>query len=195
MVRSGKADERGRLLSAGPRKTPMPRPINLTLSAALIVVLAVWPTASGETGSAGGFSSPAGSPSGAAADGFRRAIREAERDAERLERGGTAAPAGWGISEISALVALILAVVLLFALARWTRRIAPGAAGREMRILDRMATGRQTALLMVRVRDRDCLLAEHPGGLSLLAEWPAPNGDGNPVPVGAPVQAPEPKAG
>jgi flagellar biogenesis protein FliO len=102
---------------------------------------------------------------------WSRAIQQNEEAARSLEREKESAVAGWGISEMLGLFALILAAFLMFRAFRWTRGLGAGkGGGREMRLLDRMAVGRQSALLLVRLRDRDYWLAEGANGVSLLAD-------------------------
>lgn len=105
---------------------------------------------------------------------YNQAIREAEQELERQEKVESETKEGWGLSEVLSITALLAALGLMFAASRWSRRLFfRQPRGREMRLLDRMAIGRHSSLLLVSVRDRVYWLAESPGGVSVLAEWPA----------------------
>ncbi|MDR1535669.1 MAG: flagellar biosynthetic protein FliO [Planctomycetota bacterium] len=106
-----------------------------------------------------------------------QAIREAEAEAERLGNPPDPVSAGWGLSEILSLAALGLAVILMLWAVRWSRGFGFTRSGsREMRLLDRLAVGRQASLLVIRLRGRDYWLAEHSRGVTLLAELAAADG-------------------
>jgi flagellar biogenesis protein FliO len=82
-------------------------------------------------------------------------------------------PGGWSFSDFISLAALLLALALMLLATRWTRRPAFfRSQGREMRLLDRLAIGRQSTLLLIQLRGREYWLADHPGGVTLLAELP-----------------------
>lgn len=118
------------------------------------------------------------SPDSARESPYGRAIRDAEADLKALEDKSGAAGGGWGISEYLSVAALVLAVGIMLWTARFTRRLSwRKVPGREMRLVDRMTVGRQSSLLVVRLRGRDYWLAESPNGIALLAELP-PEKDG-----------------
>lgn len=102
---------------------------------------------------------------------YEEAIRDAQRDLSTRSSDGVDSPGVFGISELLGLAALLAALVLVLWLTRWMRGAAFGRVGsREIRILDRLAIGRNSALLLVRLRGRDYFLAEHQGGVSVLRE-------------------------
>lgn len=49
-------------------------------------------------------------------------------------------------------------------------RLGPGSGQRQMKVLERLAVGRDQALLVVRLAGRTFLLGSSPSGFSLLAE-------------------------
>ncbi len=144
------------------------------LAAALFGLLAFARPAAAQ----GGETAPAGTVSP-----YQAAIERAEEDLRRRETSDQPA-GGWGVSEMLGLAALLAAVVLLLLATRWMR--GGGGVfkvqGREMRLLDRMAVGRQTTLLLVRLRGKDYWLADGPGGVKLLDQWPAVEGVKTPPP-------------
>lgn len=114
---------------------------------------------------------------------YDAAIEEAERELVRTrttapEPGGT----GWDAAEWLSLAALSVAVILVFFAMRWTRGGLSGmrGGGKQMRILDRMAVGRNNSLLLVRIRDRDYWLSEGQHGVRVLADWPTDEKDSSP---------------
>jgi flagellar biogenesis protein FliO len=115
----------------------------------------------------------AASPS---APGQKEAFRQAMRNAEEELRdyGAEADNQGaWSLSAILSLVALAMAV----GLAAWmTRRLRgrgwAAAPEKEMRIIERLSLGRQSALLIVEVGGRRYWVADHPRGIALLGECP-----------------------
>lgn len=76
----------------------------------------------------------------------------------------------------------VLAVFALLGLALWTLRrggrlsMRPGFAtrGKELASVDRLALSPQHALHLVRLGDRELVVATHPQGCSVLTERPAP---------------------
>lgn len=105
---------------------------------------------------------------------YQQAIREAEQELEDREQADSAGKAGWGLSEVLSITALLAALGLMIAASRWSRRLFfKQARGSEMRLLDRMAIGRQSSLILVSVRDRVYWLADSSSGVSILAELPA----------------------
>ena len=81
---------------------------------------------------------------------------------------------GWSISSILSLIALAVATGMVIWLGRrWRNPSWSLSSNREMRILERMTIGRNTNLILVRVRETEYLLAEHPHGVTPVAEWPA----------------------
>ncbi len=76
------------------------------------------------------------------------------------------------MGEALSVVALLAALALMLLATRWSRGAFRRAPGREMRLLDRMALGRHSSLLLVRVRGRDYWLAEGQSAITLLADWP-----------------------
>ncbi len=116
-----------------------------------------------------------------AATPYEQAIREAERElATEADVGGNGAitsPASWGMKEWLGLVALLAAVGLMVAMARRVRGLGfglrpGGAAGREMRVIDRLVLGRRESLIIVRLRGRDYWLSQSEESIRLLAELP-----------------------
>lgn len=104
---------------------------------------------------------------------YHEAIREAENDLQHLET-DKETTGGWKLSEYLGLAALLVAIALTFFASRWTRRLFfRQAPGREMRVLDRMAVGKNSSLLLVQLRGRVYWLADHPGGITKLEDWPA----------------------
>ena len=116
-------------------------------------------------------------------DSFESAIRRAEDDLAKRGTKAQDATEGWSIGDVLSVMALVAALLLMWRVMRWTRGggvfRAPG--GREMSVLDRLAVGRQTTLLVIRLRGRDYWLADHPQGVTLLAEnilpadWSSPS--------------------
>jgi len=113
------------------------------------------------------------------------AVRKNE-EALREARDAEAGEGGWSLADWLALMAFAAALGLMAWAVRWTRGLAPfrGVRGREMAVLDRLAAGRQSTLLVIRLRGRDYWLADHPGGVTLLARLPPP-----------PVPDPDPSGG
>lgn len=115
-------------------------------------------------------------------EAFRQAMRNAEE--ELRDYGGEADNGGaWSLSAILSLVALAMAV----GLAAWLTRRLRGrgwvaAAGREMRIVERLPLGRQSALFIIGVGDRRYWLADHPRGIALLGECPPIRNSGSAPP-------------
>ena len=139
------------------------------------------------TASAPGIEAP---PAAGGESPWSRAIHENEEAARSLEREKETAATGWGVSDALGLIALVLAAFLVFRAVRWTRGFGAGrGGGREMRLLDRLALGRQSALLLVRLRDRDYWLAEGANGVSLLADL----GPTKPSPTAPDVPLPSPR--
>ncbi len=117
---------------------------------------------------------PAANGEPPAAKTYRDALQEAERDLRRMDAAPEPDGGGWRLSDYIGLVALLVAIGLMFWASRWTRRFFfRQVPGREMRILDRMAVGRNSSLLLVQLRGRVYWLAEHPGGVTRLDDWPA----------------------
>lgn len=105
---------------------------------------------------------------------YEQAIKEAENELARTESAAAVHTDGWGVTEVLSLVALLVAIVLVFLATRWSRGLVVGKrGGGEMRILDRMAIGKQNTLLIVRLRGRDYWLAEGADGVRRLEDWPA----------------------
>ena len=111
---------------------------------------------------------------------YQEAIQEAEQEQKlRDEREST--DSGWRMSGYLGLVALLAAIGLMFWASRWTRRLFfRQAPGREMRVIDRMAIGKNSTLLLVQMRDRVYWIADHPGGVAKLDDWPATADSPNP---------------
>ncbi len=100
-------------------------------------------------------------------------IQSAEEEMRRATPPERPRSGAWGVSEVLGLAALLAAIALALLAVRRTRGMAFGSGGgREMRLLDRMAIGRNSTLLLVRLRGRDYWLADHPGGVTLLSELP-----------------------
>lgn len=113
-----------------------------------------------------------------AGDAYDHALRNAEKELKDYGKGNGDAAGGWSLSAVLSLVALLLAIGLAVWATRWMRGnslLRP--SGREMRIVDRMAVGKQSSLLIVRIREKDYWLAEHASGITLLAEWPSSGAD------------------
>ncbi|MCL2001347.1 MAG: flagellar biosynthetic protein FliO [Planctomycetes bacterium] len=125
---------------------------------------------------------------------FDAAIRTAEDDLARMDKERRDDGERWSIGNILSVAALAAALVLMWWVMRWTRSgggglfRAPG--GREMSVIDRLAVGRQTTLFVIRLRGRDYWLADHPRGVTLLAEIQQP-ANGPPLP-GTPPEAEAP---
>lgn len=109
-----------------------------------------------------------------AGDAYDRALRNAEKELKDYGKGGGEAAGGWSVSAVLSLVALLLAIGLAVWATRWMRGTSLlASSGKEMRIVDRMAVGKQSSLVIVRIREKEYWLAEHPAGITLLAEWPS----------------------
>ena len=144
------------------------------IAAFLSLSISAWGLVAAETPEdipavAGEVSSP---PAGNNLERIRIAIRQAEDDRDRMKTETKDTAEGWSIGNILSVAALAVALFLMWRTMCWTRGggvfRAPG--GREMSVLDRMAVGRQTTLLVVRLRGRDYWLADHPQGVTFLAE-------------------------
>lgn len=111
--------------------------------------------------------------SGETAPPYENAIRE-EEAVLRAMRDDPPEPRGtWGASEVLGLTALLAAIAAMLWAANWIRRMPlTKRTGGEMRILDVMRIGRQSSLLVVRMRGKDYWLSESPGGITLLKEFP-----------------------
>lgn len=121
-------------------------------------------------------------------DALRRAERELAggdadgsdtRDAADADGavGGRASSRGWSLGDWISLLALGIALALMAGLLRWSRGrswiAAKTTGGGGMLLVDRMAIGRQSTLLVVRLRGRDYLIADAgDGGVRLLKELP-----------------------
>jgi flagellar biogenesis protein FliO len=104
-------------------------------------------------------------------EAFRQAMLNAEE--ELRDYGGDEDKTGaWSVSAILSLVALAIAV----GFAAWMTRRLSGrrwvvvSAGKEMRIVERLPLGRQSALFIIEVGDRRYWVAEHPCGIAMLSE-------------------------
>jgi flagellar biogenesis protein FliO len=130
-------------------------------------------------------------PSISAADPYRKAIEQAEEELGRLNTGADGG-GGWSTADLLALMAFIAALALMVWAARWARGFSPfrGPKGREMALLDRMAIGRQSTLLVVRLRGRDYWIADHANGVTMLAELPPPGDTGGERAPDAPDASP-----
>ncbi len=104
---------------------------------------------------------------------YEQALRQAEEDVRRLDAMEEEEGGGWGLGEMLSVAALLAALGLMLLATRWSRGAFRRVPGREMRLLDRMALGRNSSLLLVRVRGRDYWLAEGQNAVTLLADWPA----------------------
>ena len=79
------------------------------------------------------------------------------------------------LSLLGILVVLLLVLSGCYLFTRWagtglSGRFLTPAAQRQMKVLERLAVGKDQALLVVRVADRTFLLGSSPSGFSLLAE-------------------------
>lgn len=145
----------------------------------LFLTMALWVVLSARAAEPGG-EGPLSTGSAPGAAPFEKEIERARDDLRNMERGNEGA-SGWGLSELASMAALLLAFGLLLLATRWTRGVfSRHPAAREMRLLDRMAVGRQSTLLLIRLRGRDYWLADTPRGISLLADWPEPGRDASP---------------
>ncbi|MDR0362005.1 MAG: flagellar biosynthetic protein FliO [Planctomycetota bacterium] len=116
-------------------------------------------------------------------DAFHQAMRNAEEELRGY--GGHADNKGaWSLSMILSLVALAAAI----GLAAWLTYRLRGSrwcstAGKEMRIIERLPLGRQSALIIVEVDERRYLVADHPCGIVLLGDClPVRNAGESPSP-------------
>ena len=117
-----------------------------------------------------------------------RAFKEAELERIRLDtlylewevanQAQTGGISGWTLGDWLSILALVAALAMMFGVMRWSRGLSPfrggGAKNREMTVLDRMAIGRQSTLLVIRLRGNDYFIADHPQGVTLLSELPPP---------------------
>ena len=73
--------------------------------------------------------------------------------------------------EVLSLLGILLVLVLVlggcYAFTRWA---GTGPAGRQLRVLERLTTGRDQSLLVVKAAGRYFLIGSSPSGFSLLAE-------------------------
>ena len=98
------------------------------------------------------------------------------------------------VQEVLSLLGILLVMVLVlggcYLVTRWAGtglagRFGASPVGRQMRVLERLAVGRDQAVLVVQVAGRYFLLGSSPSGISLLAElteeegalWAAPPSD------------------
>ncbi len=119
------------------------------------------------------FCRAADAPASSSVSPYDRALREAEEDLRRLTREEEAS-GGWGMGELLSVVALVAALGLMLVAMRWSKGAFRRPGGREMRLVDRMMLGRNTSLVLVRLRGREYWLAESPNAVTVLADWPAP---------------------
>lgn len=104
---------------------------------------------------------------------YSRAIEEAEQALRDLDGSEQAKNKGWALADFLALAALVAAIGLVLWASRWSRRLFfRQAPGREMRILDRMSIGKNSTLLLVKMRGKVYWLADHPSGVTRLDDWP-----------------------
>lgn len=77
-----------------------------------------------------------------------------------------------------ALLALCLVLLLAWLMLRWMSRRAPGASGggRAIKVLDRVAAGRNGSLLLLRVKDKVLLVGFSDHAVQTLCEFDDPDG-------------------
>ena len=88
---------------------------------------------------------------------------------------GLANSMDWLSMASSFLLVIGLLAVVLYLL----RRFQPGAlgSGRQIQLIESLATGSSQRVVLVRVRDKDLLLGVSLQQITTLAEWPAAQGD------------------
>ena len=88
---------------------------------------------------------------------------------------GLANSMGWLSMASSFLLVIGLLAVVLYLL----RRFQPGAlgSGRQIQLIESLATGSRQRVVLIRVRDKDLLLGVSLQQITTLAEWPAAQGD------------------
>lgn len=88
---------------------------------------------------------------------------------------GLANSMDWLSMASSFLLVIGLLAVVLYLL----RRFQPGAlgGGRQIQLIESLATGSRQRVVLVRVRDKDLLLGVSLQQITTLAEWPAAQGD------------------
>jgi flagellar protein FliO/FliZ len=103
---------------------------------------------------------------------------------------GLANSMDWLSMASSFLLVIGLLAVVLYLL----RRFQPGAlgSGRQIQLIESLATGSRQRVVLVRVRDKDLLLGVSLQQINTLAEWPA--GQGEARPSLSPVSPDLPKA-
>jgi flagellar biogenesis protein FliO len=90
---------------------------------------------------------------------------------------------GWSVALqfIGALVALALVLLLAWVVLRWVNKRRPGYGGgnasRAIRVLDRVVVGRNSTLLLLRVKDTVMLVAVSEHAIQKLAEYDASEAD------------------
>jgi flagellar protein FliO/FliZ len=101
---------------------------------------------------------------------------------------GLANSMDWLSMASSFLLVIGLLAVVLYLL----RRFQPGAlgGGRQIQLLESLATGSRQRVVLVRVRDKDLLLGVSMQQINTLAEWPAPIDEQRPVLGGASAPVP-----
>lgn len=114
---------------------------------------------------------------------YQQAIKNAEEELAQNADASARSPAGWNLSDFLGLAALAAALALVVWATRWSRgSLFRPVAGREMRMLDRMAISKNTTLILVRLRGRDYWLADHAQGVTLLHEDEASGDEPPPSP-------------
>lgn len=89
---------------------------------------------------------------------------------------------GWDLVGriMGALVALILVLLAAWMLLRWMNNRVPGMGGggaaRLVKVLDRVAVGRNSSILLLRVQDKVLLVAMTEHGAEKLCEFDDPDG-------------------
>ena len=88
---------------------------------------------------------------------------------------GLANSMDWLSMASSFLLVIGLLAVVLYLL----RRFQPGAlgSGRQIQLIESLATGSRQRVVLIRVRDKDLLLGVSLKQITTLAEWPAAQGD------------------
>ncbi|MFZ9122186.1 MAG: flagellar biosynthetic protein FliO [Burkholderiaceae bacterium] len=96
---------------------------------------------------------------------------------------GLANSMDWLSMASSFLLVIGLLAVVLYLL----RRFQPGAlgGGRQIQLIESLATGSRQRVVLVRVRDKDLLLGVSMQQINTLAEWPAPIDEQRPMLGGA----------
>lgn len=91
---------------------------------------------------------------------------------------GLANSMDWLSMASSFLLVIGLLAVVLYLL----RRFQPGAlgSGRQIQLIESLATGSRQRVVLVRVRDKDLLLGVSLQQINTLAEWPAGQGEARP---------------